>query len=140
MRIALRLALTSTLLGLLVPQAPAQAQEPPALTITVLDPSGALIVGARVVVSPAGTSAIEAHTGSNGAARIEIAAPGRVNVRVESDGFEPADIVGLQVQRPARRTVKLKLAKMSETVQVGRDPGERASDPRGDVFATVLGA
>ena len=137
---ALTLALTCALMGLLVPQAYAQAQEPPTLTITVVDPTGALIVGARVAVSQAGRSAIEAITGPNGAARIEVTAPGRVNVRVESEGFEPADIVDLQVRRPTQRTVKLKLAKLYETVQVGRDPRERASDPRSDIFATVLGA
>ncbi len=37
-----------------------------------------------------------------------------------------------------RREVKLKIARFAETVQVGRDPRERASDPRGDAFATVL--
>jgi hypothetical protein len=37
------------------------------------------------------------------------------------------------------REVKLAIAKLAETVQVGRDPRERASDPRGDAFATVLG-
>src|SRR5262249_47070404 len=37
------------------------------------------------------------------------------------------------------RTVKLAIAKLAETVQVGRDPRERASDPRGDAFATILG-
>src|SRR5205807_8941709 len=35
--------------------------------------------------------------------------------------------------------VKLKLARLSETVNVGRDPRERASDDRGDAFATILG-
>ena len=38
-----------------------------------------------------------------------------------------------------RREVKLAIAKLAETVQVGRDARERASDPRGDAFATVLG-
>jgi hypothetical protein len=37
-----------------------------------------------------------------------------------------------------RREVKLAIAKLAETVQVGRDPRERASDPRGDAFATIL--
>jgi len=67
---ALTLALTCALMGLLVPQAYAQAQEPPTLTITVVDPTGALIVGARVAVSQAGHSAIEAITGPNGAATL----------------------------------------------------------------------
>jgi hypothetical protein len=34
--------------------------------------------------------------------------------------------------------VKLALARLSETVQVGRDARERASDPRSDAFATLL--
>ena len=34
--------------------------------------------------------------------------------------------------------MKLKIARLAETVQVGRDPRERASDPRSDAFATVL--
>ena len=38
-----------------------------------------------------------------------------------------------------RREVKLAIAKLAETVDVGRDPRERASDPRSDAFATVLG-
>ena len=38
-----------------------------------------------------------------------------------------------------RREVKLAIGRLAETVQVGRDPRERASDPRGDAFATVLG-
>jgi len=138
---ALTLAFTSAaLMGLLGSQASAQAQEPTTLTVTVVDPTGALIVGARVVVNPTGAGAIEALTGSNGAARIVMTGPGQVNVRVESEGFEPADVIDLQVRRPTRRTVKLKLARVYETVQVVRDPRERASDPRSDIFATVLGA
>ena len=35
--------------------------------------------------------------------------------------------------------MKLPLAKIAEQVNVGRDPRERASDPRSDAFATVLG-
>src|SRR6476620_2722148 len=119
---ALTLALTlSALMGLPAAQASAQTQEPPTLTITVVDPTGALIVGARVVVSHTGAGAIEALTGSNGAARIVMTGPGQVNVRVESEGFEPADVIDLQVRRPTRRTVKLKLARVYETVQVVRD-------------------
>ena len=38
-----------------------------------------------------------------------------------------------------RHRVKLALAKVAETVHVGRDARERASDPRSDAFATVLG-
>ncbi len=58
---------------------------------------------------------------------------------MESPGFEPADVAGVRVRSgDNRREVKLKIAKLAETVQVGRDPRERASDPRGNAFATVL--
>jgi len=134
------LVLACVLAGLLGAAQPAQAQEPPTLTITVVDPTGALIVGARVEVTPPGAGPTDVLTGPNGAARIDLAAPGRLKVRVESDGFEPAEIPDLSVQRSTRRTVKLKLAKVYETVQVGRDARERASDPRSDIFSTVLGA
>src|SRR4029434_7285883 len=33
----------------------------------------------------------------------------------------------------------MRIAKLAETIEVGRDPRERASDPRSDAFATVLG-
>ncbi len=134
------LVVACALAGLLVAAQPVQAQEPPTLIITVVDPTGALVVGARVEVTPPGAGPTDVLTGPNGAARIDLAAPGRLRVRVESDGFEPAEIPDLSVQRPTRRTVKLKLAKVYETVQVGRDARERASDPRSDIFSTVLGA
>jgi hypothetical protein len=118
---------------------PAQDTGSPMLTITVLDPTGALVVGARVQVSLDGGETLEAGTRENGAARIELPQPGRVAVRVESPGFETATLDDVRVRRMASRTVKLKLARVYETVDVRRDPRERASDPRSDIFATVLG-
>jgi hypothetical protein len=136
------LALSAVALLLTVGPMPlaAQSQETPLLTIFVVDPSGALIVGARVQVTAADRPQIDTLTGSNGAARIALTVPSRVDVHVESDGFEASDIKDLQVRRSTRRTVKLKLAHVYETVQVGRDARERASDPRSDIFSTVLGA
>ncbi len=58
---------------------------------------------------------------------------------MESPGFEPSDEREVRLRAgDNRREVKLKIAKFAETVQVGRDPRERASDRRGDAFATVL--
>ena len=66
--------------------------------------------------------------------------PGRYTVHVESDGFAPYDARDVRVRAgDNRREVKLVIAKVAETVDVGRDPRERASDPRSDAFATVLG-
>src|SRR5207237_1784513 len=66
-------------------------------------------------------------------------AAGRYAIHVEAPGFEPADVRDYRVRSgDNRREVKLAIAKLAETVQVGRDPRERASDPRGEAFATVL--
>jgi carboxypeptidase family protein len=106
------------------------------LRVTVVDPSGAVIVGAHVRLAP---SDLEIETSARGDAAFASLAPGRYTIHVESAGFEPQDVRDYRV-RPGdnRREVKLPIARLAETVQVGRDARERASDPRGDAFATVL--
>src|SRR5204863_2081733 len=116
----------------------AQARADSTLRVTVVDPSGAVIVGARVVVWLAsGPPSGELETGPRGDATFTPLPPGRYTIHVESPGFEPADVRDYRV-RPGdnRREVKLPLAKLTATIDVGRDPRERASDPRGDAFAT----
>ena len=109
------------------------------LRITVLDPSGAVIVGATVSVRPAQGALAPIETGARGDATFTGLEPGRFTIHVESPDFEQSD--GRDVRLRAgdtHREVKLKIAKFAETVQVGRDARERASDPRSDAFATVL--
>jgi hypothetical protein len=104
------------------------------LRVTVVDPSGAVIVGARVQV---GGSTLD--TGARGDAVFGALPPGRYTIRVESPGFEPAEVRDVRVRSGEnRREVKLAIARLAETVQVGRDARERASDPRGDAFTTIL--
>jgi len=104
------------------------------LRVTVVDPSGAVIVGARVRVADA-----SADTGARGDAVFAALEPGRYTIQVEAAGFEPATIRDVRVRSGEnRRDVKLAIARLAETVQVGRDPRERASDPRSDAFATIL--
>ena len=120
--------------------AAAQSRADGTLRVTVVDPSGAVIVGAQVTlaaVPPAGGPAIE--TGSRGEATFTALEPGRYTLHVESPGFEPSDVRDLRLRSgDNRREVKMKIARFAETVQVGRDARERASDPRSDAFATVL--
>src|SRR5262252_599612 len=116
----------------------AQAQTPTdaTLRVTVVDPSGAVIVGAHVHVIPA---EVALDTGDRGDATFTELAPGRYTIHVESPGFQPADVRDALVRAGEnRREVKLAIARLAETVQVGRDDQARASDPRGDAFATVL--
>ena len=104
------------------------------LRVTVVDPSGAVIVGARVRVADA-----SADTGARGDAVFAALEPGRYTIQVEAAGFEPATIRDMPIRSGEnRRDVKLAIARLAETVQVGRDPRERASDPRSDAFATIL--
>jgi len=118
--------------------ASAQAPTDATLRVTVVDPSGAVIVGARVSVTPGGAAL---DTGPRGEATFTALEPGRYSIHVESPGFEARDVRDARVRAGVnRREVKLAIARIAETVQVGRDASERASDPRGDAFATALGA
>jgi hypothetical protein len=113
------------------------------LRITVVDPSGAVIVGARVSVAPAASGpaapAAALDTGARGDATFAALEPGRYTIHVESPGFDPAEARDVRVRAgDNHREMKLAIAKLAETVQVGRDPRERGSDPRSDAFATVL--
>src|SRR4029077_11382359 len=124
------------------------------LRVTVVDSSGGVIVGAHVTLrlAPAGPGLAQGRasdpaptgqaldTGARGDAAFAALEPGRYSIHVESPGFEPSDTRDIRVRAgDNRREVKLAIARLAETVQVGRDARERASDPRSDAFATVLG-
>src|SRR5438105_388188 len=114
----------------------AQTRTDATLRVTVVDPSGAVIVGARVRVTP-GDAALD--TGPRGEASFTALEPGRYSIHVESAGFEARDGGDAGVRAGENRgEVKLAIARLAETVQVGRDARKRASDPRSDAFATVL--
>jgi Carboxypeptidase regulatory-like domain len=121
----------------------AQSRTDATLRVTVVDPSGAVIVGAQVTVTPSApqdAAPLSALTLDRGEALFAGLQSGCYSIHVESPGFESYDAADLRVRAgDNRREAKLKIAKLSETVQVGRDPRERASDPRGDAFATILG-
>src|SRR5262245_50824186 len=121
----------------------ALAQSVGTLRVTVVDPSGAVIVDAQVDVRPsppAGAAVVSMQTGGRGEADFNLLEQGRYTIHVESPGFEPYDARDVRVRAgDNRREVKLAIAKLAETVDVGRDPRERASDPRSDAFATILG-
>lgn len=113
----------------------------PACRIVVADQTGAVIVGARVTLTPvvpAGPS-IEAITDGRGEAVFTGLQPGRYTASASFDGFEPRAIDGIHLRRgTTRREVRLPIAKVAEDLVVGRDPRERALDPRGDTFSNVL--
>jgi len=106
-----------------------------------MDPSGAVIVGARVTVTETSSGAAASReSGNRGEARFGPLHPGIYAIHVESEGFEAYDAPSVRMRAgDNRRQVKLAIAKLAETVQVTREPQERASDPVGDAFMTMLG-
>src|SRR5438128_1218968 len=121
----------------------AQSRADATLRITVVDASGGVIVGARVTlrlapigqalaqggpVRPAQGTPMAApvetslDTGARGDAVFAALEPGRYSIHVESPGFEPSDTRDVRVRAgDNRREVKLAIARLAETVQVGRD-------------------
>jgi hypothetical protein len=96
-----------------------RAQDLRTLTVTAVDPTGGVIVGARVVATSREGAVAEAVTDTAGRALLALRG-GRYTLRVESGGFEPV-FQDVDLRRDSRRTVRLPLAKVYETVDVGRD-------------------
>ena len=141
MRDQLRLS-TAALLLTVLPATPAVAGRQPdgRLVIIVLDATGALVPHAAVRVTgieAAGRAdADTALTFSNGewAARL---APGIYAAEVTAAGFRTARLERLAIGRGlTRRTVRLTIAPIVESVSVARDRQSSALDPRG--FSTFL--
>ena len=119
------------------------AQSPDgALRVTVVDPSGGVVVGARVAVSGAherGPSQRDGITDQAGDLLLSRLERGEYRMLVEAPGFEPRALSGVHVGSGERRCrVTLAIARVVEEVDVGRDSREAGTDPRGDGFTTVL--
>jgi hypothetical protein len=120
----------------------AQPARDAALRVVVSDPTGAVIVGAKVTLQPLDqTGAVrEAVTDQRGEALFENVAPARYAVRAEFSGFEPRQLDDLRLRAGSntRREMRLPIAKIAEDVVVAQDPRDRALDSRGNAFSNVL--
>ncbi|MGE5813020.1 MAG: carboxypeptidase regulatory-like domain-containing protein [Acidobacteriota bacterium] len=109
------------------------------IRVKVTDPSGAVLVGARVLVTDEAGATAEALTNAEGEALFSRIRSGRYDLRGEYEGFDPLTVSDVRVRgRETRRELRLPLARISDEVTVGRDPREARTDPRSDAFATVL--
>lgn len=114
------------------------------LLVTVMDQTGAVLPTAAVTV--AGQDAATRATvvpllmaSEAGVATAEGLAPGRYTLQVAFPGFESATVRDVRVRAgDNRRTVTLRLQKVSDEVTVGRDGRTSGLDPRGNAFSTVL--
>ena len=121
------------------------AQTPPAgtLRVTVVDPSGAVIVGATVTVvgaEPATSAATPApvKTIDTGIASVAGLAPGLYTIHAEFPGFEPRQLAAVRVRQGENRQVAiLALPKVEASVTVAQDAQVAGSD-RTLTFGTVL--
>ena len=119
-----------------LPQAVAQTDRG-TITGTVVDPTGAVIVGAKVTAIHTGTKvATETATTTSGKYTIPGLRSGMYDVIVEQPGFKKAVLSGMEIQvgQTVRADASLQLGETSqavevtaETIQVERDTSDRGT-------------
>jgi hypothetical protein len=134
--------ITYLLIALLIISGQAVAQTRPAadssLRVTVLDPSGAAIVAARVKLKGQNNN-LSLDTNERGQSLFTRLEPGRYEIEVGAEGFEPLIINGVVVKAGANTVeARLSIAGVKEEVTVKQDERERATDRRGNSFTNVL--
>ncbi|MGH9409115.1 MAG: carboxypeptidase regulatory-like domain-containing protein [Vicinamibacterales bacterium] len=123
----------------------AQAQPRTAeLRVTVRDPSGAVIPDAAVTVtgSDKTTAPIakqSVSTDAEGIADVDHLPPGHYSITIAFSGFETRTLTNVRL-KPGdnHHDVTLGIAKVAETVAVGRDAQTAASDPNNERLGNVL--
>lgn len=119
----------------------AQGAREATLQVTVADQSGAVIPGARVTLQPLepGGAPAEVATDARGEAVFPPVPPGRYTLRATFPGFETREVDDVRLRAGGtKRELRLPIARLAEDVQVGQDGRERALDPRGTAFSSVL--
>src|SRR4029077_16009325 len=114
------------------------------LRVTVVDPSGGVIVGATVTVTglePATRSVQVApvQTSDAGVAVVSGLAPGRYAVAAEFPGFQTRTLPDVRVRSGEnRQSAMLDIEKLETSVTVGQDQQAAAADRQGPSFGTAL--
>src|SRR5438045_6125238 len=114
------------------------------LRVTVVDPSGAVIVGATVTVAGSEDATRAAavapiRTSDTGIATVSGLMPGRYAIQAEFPGFETRLLKDVRVRSGENKQVAvLPIQKMEASVTVAQDKQQAAADPRGPSFGTTL--
>jgi hypothetical protein len=121
----------------------AQTTQTGRLTLTVEDQTGAVIPGAHVTVTRTDGSeprnVVTQQTTPQGTLTLTGLAPGRYTIQVEFTGFDNGRLADVRIRAgDNRQRVVLAIQKVEDTVTVGQDPQNAASDRRGPAFGTTL--
>src|SRR5437660_483746 len=114
------------------------------LRVTVVDQTGAVIVGATVTVAAAdeATKAVAiapVRTSDTGVAIVPALTPGRYTVQVEFPGFEKRLLTDVRVRNGENRQVAvLTIERVQTAVTVEQDKQQAAADRNGPSFGTTL--
>src|SRR5262245_55867770 len=121
----MRKLLLLAVVSLFVSVAPALAQTATGTIVgSVVDPSGAAVASARVIIVNTSTNArIEVIANAEGEYTAPLLPPGSYSISVSAAGFRAYEQTGirLQVQQQARIDVVLQLGAVTESVQVSAD-------------------
>src|SRR5262245_23509171 len=122
----------------------AQARREVRLSVTVLDQTNLVLAGATVHL----TGEDEAtraktfepiQTSRQGIAIFSGLIAGRYTIQAEFPGFDAGLLTGVRVRDgDNRQTLVLKIERLQDTINVGQDPRDAASDRRGPAFGTAL--
>ncbi|HWC77035.1 MAG TPA: carboxypeptidase-like regulatory domain-containing protein, partial [Blastocatellia bacterium] len=138
---ACSMRIASMILALIIaaPAAIAQTRRESNLRVTVVDPSGAAIAGAKVILKSSDGRAQTAGTDARGEANVANLVAGPYELHIEAAGFESRELRdGLLKAGSNKLEIRLEVARVKEEVEVTRDERERATDPRGNSFSTIL--
>lgn len=130
-------------LGAGAPSSIAQDRSTATLRVTVLDPSGAVIVGAAVSVTrvdgPSPRPVASGETSALGLAVVTGLAPGRYALEATFPGFDTWRVGSVRIRRgDLAYTAVLAIAHLESTVTVDRDLQREASDRQGSGAGVTL--
>ncbi|MGH9915019.1 MAG: carboxypeptidase regulatory-like domain-containing protein, partial [Pyrinomonadaceae bacterium] len=109
------------------------------LLVNVHDQNGAVIVGVVVSVKSESGQEYTSQTNQRGEVLIENLAEARYFFKAEATGFDKFEIPDMQIKKGINRyKIELGVVRIKESVNVKQSEQEQRTDPRGDVFTTIL--
>lgn len=110
-----------------------------ALTITVTDPTGAVIVGATVKVSNAAGLTRSETTGNNGSYTFTLLPPGNYTVNITAPGFSSIDVASVPVNVTETHVLNQQLAVGAQQQQVTVQTEVQALQTENSTLGDVVG-